>query len=84
MFPEVCQLFDTPFEQLLAGIEEDTTDGHRELAREIVELFEDLLEAHGIIIPDADRPEDNDTPLYGCTYGDLVDKIEEVLRNAEL
>lgn len=83
MFPRVCKLFDTPFEQLLAEIEEDMIDGHRELARRIVEVFEDLLEAHGIIVPDADRPEDNDTPLYGCTYGDLVDRIEEVLRSAE-
>ena len=83
MFPEVCQLFYTPLEELLAEIEEDMSDGHRELAQKIVEVFEDLLEEHGIIVPDADRPEDNDTPLYGCTYGELVDRIEEVLRDAE-
>lgn len=46
------------------------------LAMNLVEIFENLLEEHGIIIPDPDRPEDNDAPLYGCTWANLVDDIE--------
>lgn len=49
------------------------------LAMNLVEIFENLLEEHGIIIPDPDRPEDNDTPLYGCTWANLVDDIEEAV-----
>lgn len=49
-------------------------------AFDIVECFEELLEQHGIIIPDDDRPADNDTPIYGCTYGDLVERITDILR----
>jgi hypothetical protein len=45
----------------------------------IVELFEDLLEKHNIIIPDDDRPADNDAPLYGCTWGNLVEEIAAML-----
>lgn len=52
---------------------------NRETARAILDVFEELLEEHKIIIPDDDRPEDNDTPLYGCTYGDLLDKISTIL-----
>ena len=47
----------------------------RETALHIVELFENLLELHGITIPDPDRPEGNDAPLYGATYGDLIDAV---------
>ena len=49
------------------------------LAMNLVEIFENLLEEHGIIIPDLDRPDDNDTPLYGCTWANLVDDIEEAI-----
>lgn len=45
----------------------------------IVECFEDVLEDRGILVPDDDRPEDNDAPLYGATWGDLVEKIVEIL-----
>lgn len=49
----------------------------RQLAIDLVEIFEDLLEEHGIIVPDPDREYDNDTPLYGCTWANLVDDVEE-------
>lgn len=49
------------------------------LAMNLVEIFENLLEEHGIIVPDPDRPDDNDTPLYGCTWANLVDDIEEAI-----
>lgn len=50
-----------------------------EKARAIIDIFENLLERHNIIIPDPDRPPENDTPLYGCTYGDLLDEIETII-----
>lgn len=56
----------------------------KQLAIEIINLFEDVLEEHNIIIPDSDRPEGNDTPLYGTTYGNLVDEITDVLEDKEL
>lgn len=51
----------------------------RELAIFIVELFEELLEKQGIIIPDEDRPDDNDTPIYGVSWGELVDGVMELI-----
>ena len=56
----------------------------KQLAIEIINLFEDVLEEHNIIIPDSDRPEGNDTPLYGTTYGNLVDEITDALEDKEL
>lgn len=52
----------------------------RRAAIAIVDRVEDLLEQHNIVIPNEDRPEGNGVPLYGCTWGNLVDEIEEVCR----
>lgn len=49
------------------------------LAMSLVEIFENLLEEHGIVVPDPDRPEENDAPLYGCTWANLIDDIEEAI-----
>ena len=54
----------------------------RQLAIDIIELFENVLEQHNIIIPDDDRPEDNDTPLYGMTYANLEDEIVYAIESA--
>ena len=48
-------------------------------AAAIVELFDDLLDKHNIIVPDEDREEGDDTPLYGMTYGDLLYDVEDIL-----
>ena len=56
----------------------------RPFAADIVSLFENLLDAHDIIIP---SPEDSDgrfddgnsAPIYGTTYSDLVDEIEQII-----
>lgn len=64
----------------LADVARQMEQNTKETAVAIVELFEDLLERHGLTIPDDDRPADNDTPIYGVTYGDLVDKIEAILQ----
>lgn len=48
----------------------------------IVEMFEDILCAHGIKIPspeDDEREPDNEAALYGSTYSDLLDSVETAL-----
>jgi hypothetical protein len=51
-------------------------------AAAIVELFENVLDQYGISIPssdDSERGEDNDAKLYGDTYSDLLDNVENHL-----
>lgn len=46
----------------------------------IVEMFEDVLSKYNISIPsdeDDEREEDNLIGLYGSTYSDLLDSVEE-------
>ena len=46
----------------------------------ILDIFEEMLEEKGIIIPDEDRTGDeSEACLYGMTYGILEDKITELL-----
>ena len=48
----------------------------------IVELFEDLLDRCNVKLPspeDDEREPDNDAPLFGSTYFDLLDSVEENL-----
>ena len=53
----------------------------RYLAMDIVGIFEDLLEEHGIKVPDDDRlGADDEAPIYGVTYGNLVDDVEKLLK----
>ncbi len=70
------------YARALADVRRGLDAGTAETVRAIVECFEDLLELHGVIIPDDDRPEENDTPLYGCTYGDLLDQITDIIKGA--
>lgn len=54
---------------------------HDEAGR-IIEFFEDILERYGIVVPspeDDERGVDNLATLYGSVYGELMDRIEEVL-----
>lgn len=54
---------------------------HDEAAR-IVDLFEEILIKKGICVPspeDDERGEDNMLGLYGTTYGDLLDAVEDNL-----
>ena len=58
---------------------DDTIYTHDEAAR-IIDIFEEILEEHDIKIPspeDDEREEDNMAGLYGSTYGEVLDKIEE-------
>lgn len=54
---------------------------HDEAAR-IVDAFEKILSRHNIYVPspeDEDREEDNMVGLYGSTYSDLLDYVEDRL-----
>jgi len=52
----------------------------RNEAAEIVELFEDLLEKHGMSVPDSDREgREEEGALYGMTYWNLLYEVEERL-----
>lgn len=51
-------------------------------ATRIVEMFEDLLCENGIKVPSPDddqRDPANDAALYGATYYDLVNEVEQRL-----
>lgn len=54
---------------------------HDEAAK-IIELFETILANHDIKIPspeDDEREDDNAAALYGSTYSDLLDEVEDTL-----
>ena len=54
----------------------------REVATDIVELFEDLLDKYDIDIPDEDREgygDDNQARLFGGTYYELVEDVERMI-----
>lgn len=54
---------------------------HRGVAIRILDIFEEMLERKGFIIPDEDRTGDeSEACLYGMTYADLENTIEELLR----
>lgn len=59
----------------------------RDLAFYVVDIFEDLLDEKDIDIPCADSSEEDDrrenesaARIYGTEYGDLVNRIEELLK----
>lgn len=53
------------------------------IAADLVELFEDVLDRHDIKIPDDDRTGDEtEGCLYGQTYSDLLDETEICLIEA--
>jgi hypothetical protein len=52
----------------------------RGIAITILEMFENMLEEKGIMIPDEDRTgDDGEACLYGMTYGMLEDEITALL-----
>ena len=60
------------------------------LATDIVDLFDEFLASKGIEVPCSDIEEesvrhedDNHACLYGMEFWGLVDRIEEMLENAE-
>ena len=54
----------------------------RDIAGDICEMFEGLLESKDISIPDDDRTgEDGEARLYGMTYAECIDSLTELLTN---
>lgn len=54
---------------------------HRGVAIRILDVIEEMLESKGIMIPDEDRTgEESEACLYGVTYAELENAIEELLR----
>lgn len=52
----------------------------RDEAAKLVELFENVLDRHNIIVPDDDRVGDEgEACLYGMTYWELLYQVEEKL-----
>lgn len=52
----------------------------KNIATEIVDEFEELLDEKNIDIPSDDREGDeSEARIYGCEYANLVDKIAEML-----
>ncbi|MBR3794408.1 MAG: hypothetical protein IKK34_00065 [Clostridia bacterium] len=53
---------------------------HRGVAIRILDIIEEMLENKGIMIPDEDRTgNESEACLYGMTYADLENAIEELL-----
>lgn len=59
----------------------------RDLAFYVVDIFEDLLDKKDIDVPCADSSEEDDrrknenaARIYGTEYGDLVDRVEALLK----
>ena len=53
---------------------------HRGVAIRILDIFEEMLENKGISIPNEERTGDeSEACLYGMTYADLENAIEELL-----
>lgn len=52
----------------------------RSYAIDILDLFEEVLDEHDIVVPDDDRTgSEGEASLYGATYFDLEDRIVGVL-----
>lgn len=54
----------------------------RNIADDILEMFDDVLTAHGIKVPseeDDKRGEENDAALYGMVYWTLLDDVERIV-----
>lgn len=50
------------------------------VATDIIECFEDLLEEKDITIPDDDREEnDGEARIYGMTFANLLSDVESIL-----
>lgn len=54
----------------------------RNIAADILDMFDDVLTAHGIKVPseeDDQRGEDNDAAIYGMVYWNLLDDVERIV-----
>jgi len=57
-------------------------DKIRQMAIDIIDMFEDLLEKHNINIPDEERDgHEGEANIYGITYFELEDEITAYLKD---
>lgn len=55
------------------------------IAINIIDIFENLLDQHNIQIPDDDRcGDEEEAPIYGCTYFNLESEIAQILIDSGL
>lgn len=80
-----CYLVWFTYAKTPAAIQTNTSIPNRNIASEIVELFEDLLDAREIDIPCEDeeeekiRIEESNARLYGMEYWHLIEAVESLL-----
>lgn len=82
---EICYDFDKFYAKKETKTKEGNIISTRNIAAEIVEEFEAVLDKHNIDIPDEDRDQDQDpnaASLYGITYSNLLDAVEEKVSSA--
>ena len=52
----------------------------KEVAREIVDVFENTLEEKDITIPDEDRcGDEGEARIYGMTYDNILNSVENII-----
>ena len=63
------------------NVKVESLDKFKMTSVKIIELFEDILSNHNIMIPDEDRIGDEDEAcIYGMTYAKLEDDIVSILK----
>ena len=63
-------------------IDKNDVGTFNEFVGQIIDIFEDFLEAKGIDIHNDEKDQDPDAAIiYGSDYGDLYQDIEELLVN---
>lgn len=78
--PDLSLRFDEPQPE-----DKDDNDSNSERLEKlgaIIEVFEDFLDERGIVIPNDEKCQDPDASnIYGTDYGELEDRLEDVLRS---
>lgn len=87
---DYAEISETEAKSILAdtsATEAETEEAHssdevhiRNISADICSLFEDVLDAHNLIVPDSERTGDeSEARLYGETYSTLEDTITGIL-----
>jgi hypothetical protein len=68
--------------EMTIKIDKNDVGTFNEFVGQIIDIFEDFLEAKGVDIPNDEKEQDSDAAIiYGSDYGDLYQQIEELLVN---
>lgn len=68
------------YEQLIFGAKRKERSSSKDEVIAIADFFDDFLDSHGIVIPNEDREDGNDTPIYGEDWEYVVDGIYNILK----